>query len=98
MGPPLAAALADPAQRGPALGARAWLVDWEVAGVAPPYYDLATPALFLRLEDERAFELAAAHDGAEVAEGLAAMGLALLGEAAGVTRPEAARSSGSARR
>jgi thiamine kinase-like enzyme len=45
-------------------GARAWLVDWEVAGVGHPYFDLATFALFLLLEDEVALQLVARHDGA----------------------------------
>jgi len=45
-------------------GARAWLVDWEVAGLGHPHYDLATLAVFLRLDDDTAFELAAWHDGA----------------------------------
>lgn len=45
-------------------GARAWLVDWEVAGLTHPYFDLATLALFLRLEDDVALALVASHDGA----------------------------------
>jgi aminoglycoside phosphotransferase (APT) family kinase protein len=45
-------------------GARAWLVDWEVAGLTHPYFDLATLALFLRLEDEVALTLVASHDRA----------------------------------
>jgi aminoglycoside phosphotransferase (APT) family kinase protein len=45
-------------------GTRAWLVDWEVTGLGHPYYDLATLALFLRVEDEGAFGLVALHDGA----------------------------------
>jgi aminoglycoside phosphotransferase (APT) family kinase protein len=45
-------------------GARAWLIDWEVAGLTHPYYDLAALALFLRLEDDAAFQLCARHDGA----------------------------------
>lgn len=45
-------------------GTRAWLIDWEVAGLGHPYYDLATLALFLRVEDEAAFGLVALHDGA----------------------------------
>jgi aminoglycoside phosphotransferase (APT) family kinase protein len=45
-------------------GARAWLVDWEVAGLGHPYFDLATFALFLRLGDDVALALAARHDGA----------------------------------
>ena len=44
-------------------GTRAWLVDWEVAGLGHPHYDLAVFAMFLRLDDEAAFELAARHDG-----------------------------------
>jgi hypothetical protein len=44
--------------------ARAWLVDWEVAGLTHPYFDLATLALFLRLEDDVALALVASHDGA----------------------------------
>jgi thiamine kinase-like enzyme len=45
-------------------GERVWLVDWEVTGLGHPYYDLATLALFLRLDDDAAFGLAAMHDGA----------------------------------
>jgi aminoglycoside phosphotransferase (APT) family kinase protein len=45
-------------------GARAWLVDWDVTGLGHPYYDLATLALFLRLPDAVALDLAAHHDGA----------------------------------
>lgn len=45
-------------------GERAWLVDWEVTGLGHPHYDLATLAVFLRLDDESAFGLAAMHDGA----------------------------------
>jgi aminoglycoside phosphotransferase (APT) family kinase protein len=45
-------------------GTRAWLVDWEVAGVTHPYFDLATLALFLRLEQDAALALVARHDGA----------------------------------
>ncbi|HKE18067.1 MAG TPA: phosphotransferase [Kofleriaceae bacterium] len=32
-------------------GARAWLVDWEVAGLGHPFYDLAALAMFLQLGD-----------------------------------------------
>jgi len=49
-------------------GARAWLVDWEVTGLAHPYYDLATLALFLRFEDAVALDLVARHDGAPLDE------------------------------
>ena len=45
-------------------GARAWLLDWDVAGIGHPHYDLATLAMFLRLDDAVAFGLAARHDGA----------------------------------
>jgi thiamine kinase-like enzyme len=49
-------------------GARAWLVDWEVSGLGHPYYDLATLALFLNLDEQTAFSLAAHHDGAALNE------------------------------
>jgi Ser/Thr protein kinase RdoA (MazF antagonist) len=45
-------------------GTRAWLVDWDVAGLGHPYYDLATLALFLRLEDDVALALVERHDEA----------------------------------
>jgi Ser/Thr protein kinase RdoA (MazF antagonist) len=45
-------------------GARVWLIDWEAAGLGHPYYDLATLALFLRLEEDVALQLVARHDGA----------------------------------
>jgi aminoglycoside phosphotransferase (APT) family kinase protein len=45
-------------------GFRTWLLDWDVAGIGHPHYDLATLAMFLRLDDAVAFELAARHDGA----------------------------------
>ena len=35
-------------------GARTWLVDWEVAGLGHPYYDLAAFVTFLGLDAERA--------------------------------------------
>src|SRR5262249_6139458 len=49
-------------------GARTWLVDWDVAALGHPYYDLATFAVFLRMSDEVAFEFAARHDGAPLDE------------------------------
>jgi aminoglycoside phosphotransferase (APT) family kinase protein len=49
-------------------GARAWFVDWEVAGLGHPHYDLATLALFLRMDDDAALDLAARHDGAPLDE------------------------------
>jgi len=45
-------------------GARAWLVDWEVAGLNHAHYDLAVFAMFLRLDDDSAFGLVERHDGA----------------------------------
>ena len=49
-------------------GTRAWLVDWEVAGLNHPHYDLAVFAMFLRLDEDSAFGLAAHHDGAALDE------------------------------
>jgi aminoglycoside phosphotransferase (APT) family kinase protein len=43
-------------------GVRAWIVDWEVAGLGHPHYDLATLAMFLNLDDEMTLELIALHD------------------------------------
>lgn len=40
-------------------GSRSWLVDWEVAGLGHPYYDLAALVTFLDLDAERANELLA---------------------------------------
>lgn len=47
-------------------GARAWLVDWEVAGLAHPYYDLAAMAMFLRLDETVALGLLAQQEGREL--------------------------------
>lgn len=47
-------------------GARAWLVDWEVAALTHPYYDLATFAMFLRLDDDTAGALLAAQQESAV--------------------------------
>ncbi len=49
-------------------GTKAWLVDWDVAGLGHPHYDLATLAMFLRLDDPAAFGLCARHDGAPLDE------------------------------
>jgi aminoglycoside phosphotransferase (APT) family kinase protein len=49
-------------------GARTWLVDWDVAGLGHPYFDLATLSLFLCLDDPVAFDLAARHDEAPLDE------------------------------
>lgn len=40
-------------------GARVWFVNWEVAGLNHPFYDLAVLAMFLRLEDAVAHQLLA---------------------------------------
>ena len=44
-------------------GTRVWLIDWEAASLGHPYYDLATLALFLRLEEDVALQLVTRHDG-----------------------------------
>lgn len=49
-------------------GTRAWLVDWDVAGLAHPYYDLAALATFLRLDDDVAHGLLALQEQAPVDE------------------------------
>ncbi len=40
-------------------GERAWLVDWEVAGLGHPFYDLAALAMFLQLDEAVALALLA---------------------------------------
>lgn len=40
-------------------GERAWLVDWEVAGLGHPFYDLAALAMFLQLDESAALALLA---------------------------------------
>jgi Ser/Thr protein kinase RdoA (MazF antagonist) len=47
-------------------GARAWLVDWEVAGLGHPHYDIAVLSLFLSLGDDVALDLVELYDGASV--------------------------------
>jgi aminoglycoside phosphotransferase (APT) family kinase protein len=49
-------------------GAVTWLVDWDVAGLNHPHFDLATLAMFLRLGDDVAAELLAKHDGRPATE------------------------------
>jgi aminoglycoside phosphotransferase (APT) family kinase protein len=44
-------------------GEKTWLLDWDVAGIGHPLYDLATVAMFLRLDDAAALELCSRHDG-----------------------------------
>jgi aminoglycoside phosphotransferase (APT) family kinase protein len=45
-------------------GERLLLLDWDAAGPNDPLYDLATVALFLRMDDAAALRLLAIHDGA----------------------------------
>ena len=47
-------------------GTRAWLVDWEVAGLWHPYYDLAAFVTFLAMDAERGYDLLALQEGAPV--------------------------------
>ena len=47
-------------------GTRAWLVDWEVAGLWHPYYDLAAFVTFLAMDAERGYSLLALQEGAPV--------------------------------
>lgn len=51
-------------------GARLLLLDWDSAGANDPCYDLATVAVFLRLDDATCAQLIAAHDEAPVAASL----------------------------
>jgi len=48
-------------------GARAWLVDWEVAGLTHPFYDLATLAMFIQLDEPAALELLGSQEGRALA-------------------------------
>lgn len=47
-------------------GTRAWLVDWEVAGLWHPYYDLAAFVTFLAMDAERAYGLLALQETSPV--------------------------------
>ena len=49
-------------------GTRAWFVDWDVAGLAHPFYDLAVLAMFLNLDDAAAYRLLAAQEHGAVDE------------------------------
>ena len=44
-------------------GERLFLLDWDTAGVHDPLYDLATVAMFLRMDEPTCLGLLAAHDG-----------------------------------
>lgn len=59
-------------------GTQPWLIDWEVAGLGHPYYDLAALSLYLRLDDAVALDVAAAHDGERLDARARAAFLALL--------------------
>jgi Ser/Thr protein kinase RdoA (MazF antagonist) len=58
-------------------GTRAWLVDWDVAGLNHPYYDLATLAMFLLLDDGVAHQLLAQQEGGPIDDGARAVFAAL---------------------
>ena len=47
-------------------GARTWLVDWEVAGLWHPYYDLAAFTTFLAMDADRGYALLALQEGTPV--------------------------------
>ena len=44
-------------------GSRIVLLDWDTAGPNDPYYDLAAPSVFLRMDDAACSALLAAYDG-----------------------------------
>lgn len=48
-------------------GERLLLLDWDVAGPNDPLYDIATVAMFMRLDDDACRAVLSAHDGAPVA-------------------------------
>ena len=58
-------------------GARAWLVDWAVAGLAHPFYDLAVLAMFLQLDDATAHGLLAQYEQRPIVDGARATFAAL---------------------
>ena len=47
---------------------RLLLVDWDAAGLNDPYFDLATIALFHRMDDQTCLRLLTAHEAEPVAE------------------------------
>lgn len=51
-------------------GERVLFLDWDSAGANDPFHDLATLAVFLRLDDATSAQLIAAHDQAPVVERL----------------------------
>lgn len=48
-------------------GDRLFLLDWDIAGINEPFYDLAAIAMFLRMDEAACLDLLAAHDGARPA-------------------------------
>jgi aminoglycoside phosphotransferase (APT) family kinase protein len=53
-------------------GERVLFLDWDAAGANDPFYDLATVAVFLRMDDATSAQLIASHDQAPVAAQLPA--------------------------
>jgi aminoglycoside phosphotransferase (APT) family kinase protein len=49
-------------------GERLVLLDWDVAGVNDPTFDLATIALFLRMDEPTSLAMLSAHDGTRITE------------------------------
>ncbi|MDB4906128.1 MAG: aminoglycoside phosphotransferase [Gemmatimonadetes bacterium] len=49
-------------------GVRLVLLDWDVTGPNDPYYDLATLAVFMRLDSAASLRLLSAYEGTEVTE------------------------------
>ena len=47
-------------------GTRAFLVDWDEAGLNHPYYDLAVLSMFLRLDEHAALDLLGRQEGATI--------------------------------
>ncbi len=58
-------------------GTRAWLVDWEVAGLTHPFYDLAVLAMFLQLDAAAAHDLLAQQEQRPIDDGARAVFAAL---------------------
>lgn len=58
-------------------GTRSWLVDWEIAGLGHPYYDLAAFVTFLGLDPERGYGLLALQEEAPLDDMARAMFAAL---------------------
>jgi hypothetical protein len=50
-------------------GTHAWLVDWDVAGLAHPFYDLAVLSMFLQLDDATAYPLLEQQEQRQIDDG-----------------------------